>query len=62
MKYKVTYDHEVVITYEAIVEADSVEEAKEKIENGDFISEEEVDSQGMWIKVKDVEKEWYGDG
>ena len=57
MKYKVTYDHEVVITYEAIVEADSVEEAKEKIENGDFISEEEINNQGMYIRIKDVEEE-----
>lgn len=57
MKFKVTYDQEVVITYEAIVEAESVEEAKEKIENGDYISEEEVDSQGMWIKVKEIEEE-----
>lgn len=56
MKFKVTYDHEVIITYEAIVEADSETEAKEKIENGDFISEEEIESQGMYIKVKEIEK------
>lgn len=56
MKFKVTYDLECVITYEAIVEADSEEEAREKMENLDFISEEEINNQGMSIDIKEVEK------
>lgn len=56
MKFKVTYEHEVVITYDAIVEADSEEEAKEKLKEGYFESEEEIDYQGMYIRVKDVEE------
>ena len=50
MKYKVTYEHEVVITYEAIVEANSEEEATDKVSNGDFISEKEIDWQGIEIR------------
>lgn len=56
MKYKVTYEHEVVITYEAIVEAESEAEAKQKISDGVFISEEETECQGMEIRIKDIEK------
>lgn len=56
MKFKVTYEHEVVITYEAIVEADSEEDAKIKISDGAIVSEEETDHQGMVIRIKDIEK------
>lgn len=54
-KFSVTYDHEVVITYEAIVEADSQEEAEAKLHDFDFISEEEVDRQGMTVNITNVE-------
>lgn len=57
MKFRVEYEHEVIITYEAIVEAESKEEAKEKIENGEFISEEEIDYQGMYIRIKNIKKD-----
>lgn len=56
MKFTVTYDHECVITYEAIVEADSEEEAREKMENFDFISEEEINNQGVSIDIKSIEE------
>jgi thioester reductase-like protein len=56
-KFKVTYDHEVVITYEAIVEADSEAEARQKLEDSmDFISEEEIEHQGISVTVTDVEE------
>jgi thioester reductase-like protein len=56
-KFKVTYEHEVVITYEAIVEADSEQEARAKLEEDmDFISEEEIDHQGVSVTVTDVEE------
>lgn len=53
--YKVTYEHEVIITYEALVEADSKEEAMRKISECDFISEEEIDYQGMYIRPQHAE-------
>lgn len=56
MKYKVTYVHEVEITYEAIVEADSASEAERKMEDFDFESEEEIDHQGIRMKIQDIEK------
>lgn len=57
MKYVVTYIHTVEITYNAIVEADSREEAIAKIEEDlDFISEEELDYQGLEVKVTGVEE------
>lgn len=55
MKFKVTYEHEVVITYEAIVEAGSEVEAKQKISEGSIISEEETEYQGMEIRIKNIE-------
>lgn len=48
-KFKVRYIHEVEITYDAIVEADTEEEAMKKTEDCDFISEREIDFQGMSI-------------
>lgn len=57
MKYTVKYKHYVEITYDALVEADSPEEAEEKLkEDFDFISEEEVDYQGISVEVLDVEE------
>lgn len=55
-KYHVTYEHEVVITYDALVEADSEEEAIQKVEDGDYISEQEKDWQGQEIRVLEVEE------
>jgi hypothetical protein len=56
MKYKVTYEQEVVLTYEAIVEADSEEEAKEMLEDGRITGEEEIDSQGISVSVVEIVK------
>ncbi|QDP42973.1 hypothetical protein HWC53_gp116 [Bacillus phage vB_BmeM-Goe8] len=57
MKYTVKYKHYVEITYDALVEADSPEEAEEKLkEDFDFISEEEVGWQGISVEVLDVEE------
>lgn len=56
-KFKVTYIHTVEHTYEAIVEADSMEEAKRKLEDDmDFINEDEVGYQGLKVNVTDVEE------
>lgn len=55
-KFKVTYVHEVEITYEAIVEAETEEEARDKMEDFDFESEEEIEQQGIRIDIKDVEE------
>jgi len=48
-KFKVRYIHQVEITYDAIINAETPEQAIEKLKNGDFISEEEVEYQGMYI-------------
>lgn len=57
MKYIVTYKHYVEITYDATVEANSLEEARTKLEDDfDFISEEEVDYQGISVEVIGVEE------
>lgn len=54
-KYIVEYKHEVVITYQAEVTANSEEEAIQNIEDGYNIeSEVEMDYQGMKIDIKDV--------
>ena len=58
MKYRVIYEHEVVITYEAIVEADTEEQAKEMIENGEIMEEHEMDHQGMEIRVQDIQEDY----
>lgn len=55
-KFLVTYDHECVITYEAIVEAESAEEAEKKMEDFDFISETEINNQGIDVEIKEVEE------
>lgn len=55
-KFLVTYDHECTITYEAVVEADSVEEAERKMNDFDFLSEEQTNMQGESIEIKEVEE------
>lgn len=53
-KYIVEYKHEVVITYQAEVTANSKEEAIQNIEEGYIDSEVEMDYQGMRINIQDV--------
>lgn len=53
-KYIVEYKHEVVITYQAEVTANSKEEAIQNVENGYVNSEVEMDYQGMYIDIQDV--------
>ena len=60
-KFYVRYVHEVEITYEATVYADSEEEARENMENGIFESEEELEWQGMRMRIYDVEEAEPGD-
>lgn len=55
-KFEVLYEHEVVITYRAIVDAESIEEAKTKVSEGSIESESEEDYQGMCIEVKGVKE------
>jgi hypothetical protein len=55
-KFKVRYIHEVEITYDAIVIADSEEEAMQKMEDCDFESETEIDFQGIEIKPQYAEE------
>lgn len=54
-KYKVVYEHDVTHTYEAIVEANSEEEAFDKVDQGDFISEKEVGWQGIEVRPQSTE-------
>ncbi|MGE7840681.1 hypothetical protein ACQKNX_07810 [Lysinibacillus sp. NPDC093712] len=54
-KYKVVYKHDVTHTYEAIVEAYSDEEAFDKVDQGDFISEKEVGWQGIEVRPQSTE-------
>lgn len=56
MKFKVTYDHQCVITYEAMIDADSIDEAKKKMKNFDIISEKAVNNQGNDISITDIEE------
>lgn len=51
MKFKVKYVQTIEKTFEAIVEADSEEEAMEKAEQLDIISEEEIDEEPMTTEV-----------
>lgn len=50
--YIVEYDHLVEIKYLAKTFADSPEEAMQNIEDGIFISEDEIDMQGLEIIPK----------
>ena len=55
-KFEVEYEQDVVITYRAIVEAETAEEAKVKVSEGAIESEQEEDYQGMYIRVRNVEE------
>lgn len=54
-KFKVRYIHEVEITYDAIVIAETEEEAMQKMEYGEFESEREIDWQGIEIRPQYAE-------
>lgn len=56
-KFTVTYEQEVTITYEAVVEAENENEAESKILDFDIISEYEVDRQGYTLKVLEIEED-----
>lgn len=56
-KFTVTYEQEVTITYEAVVEAENENEAESKILDLDIISEYEVDRQGNTLKVLEIEED-----
>ena len=55
-KFEVAYEQDVVITYRAVVEAETEDEARLKVSEGGIESEEEEDFQGMYIRVLNVEK------
>lgn len=55
-KFRVRYVHKVEITYDAIVEADSKEEAEQKMEDFNFESEKETDYQGIEVEIIEVEE------
>lgn len=57
-KFKVTYEHEIVRTYEVTIEADSVEDAQNKVDYLEFDTDEEelVDEEGLRINVTDIEE------
>ena len=55
-KFEVEYEQDVVITYRAVVEAETEDEARLKVSEGGIESEEEEDFQGMYIRVLNVEK------
>ncbi len=55
-KYKVEYVHSVEITYEAIVEAETADEAYQKAVDGEIVSEEEIDYQGLEYSKNSVEE------
>ena len=54
MKFKVKYVRTIEKTFEAIVEANSEEEAMEKAEQLDIISEEEIDEEPMTTEIIEV--------
>lgn len=58
MKMRVTYEHDATITYKAIVEANSVEEAEEKVHNWDVTEEHEMDHQGMMVRIIAIEEDY----
>lgn len=55
-KYKVIYEHDVTHTYEAIVEANSDEEAFDKADQGEYLSEKEIKWQGIEVRPQSTEK------
>lgn len=56
MRYLITYTHVVEKCMEAEVEADSVEEAKNKVDCGDFIWEETMAENGLQCKDYSVKE------
>jgi hypothetical protein len=55
-KFKVRYIHVIEETYDAIIEANTEEEAMEKAEECDFISEVLIDHQGIEIQPQYAEE------
>lgn len=55
-KFEVEYEHEVIVTYRAIVEAETEEEAKLKVSDGAIESEQEIEHQGMRISISNCKK------
>lgn len=58
-KFKVVFEHTVIKIYEVIIEAETLGEAKELIEDDAFSCDPmpcEIDEQGINIKVKYIEK------
>lgn len=49
-KYQVEYEHDCTITYMALVDADSPEQAMDKVRDFDFISEEQIEIQGQYVR------------
>ena len=57
MKYRVQWKHEIVQTWSAVVEANSEQEAIDKISEGDFSEDEVVDENGIRIYDEQAEPE-----
>lgn len=57
MKYRVQWKHEIVQTWSAIVEAESEQEAIDKISEGDFAEEEVIDESGIRVYDEQAEEE-----
>ncbi|UPI12183.1 hypothetical protein [Bacillus phage SBSphiJ6] len=57
-KFEVTYEHEIVRTYRITIEADSIEDAQNKVEYLEFDIDDEVlvDEEGLRINVTDIEE------
>lgn len=55
-KYKVKYEQEFLFTREALVEADSLLEARKKFHSGTTVSEEITNQQEMELRIIDIEK------
>lgn len=57
-KFEVTYGHEIVRTYRITIEADSIEDAQNKVEYLEFDIDDEVlvDEEGLRINVTDIEE------
>ncbi|UPI12688.1 hypothetical protein [Bacillus phage SBSphiJ4] len=57
-KFEVTYEHEIVRTYRVTIEADSIEDAQNKVEYLEFDIDDEVlvDEEGLRINVTDIEE------
>lgn len=59
-KFKITFVHTVEQTYEALVEAETEQEAKEKFGGnvfGNLINKDPIDEQGIDIDITDIIEE-----